>query len=265
MNYLIVIEYCGANYNGWQVQNKSSKNHECFEEGNKTVENELLKAIRIITKSDVKLSVSGRTDAGVHALNQVANFRLPFYYDLNMLKISLNGVLPRDICVKNIETVHDSFHATYDTISKTYLYKINSGLRSPLLSGMSWFIKEDLNIGLINKSASIFLGRNNFFNFAKREKGKKITNYYKIISDIKICAVDYGFDIFVEGEGFLRHMVRRIVGAIVTCGAGKIGVNSIKEMLDGKNSASGFPCAPPYGLFLYSVKYKHKVYETLPT
>ena len=164
----MVFEYCGTDYNGWQAQNSVKA-----QPGNKTVESEILKAIKIITKFDVKLFVSGRTDAGVHALNQVANFKLPFYYDLTRFKNALNGILPRDISVKNVEIVHNSFHATYDTISKTYLYKINSGFRSPLLSDKSWFVKEELNIGLMNESADIFLGRNNFFNFAKEKEEKK--------------------------------------------------------------------------------------------
>ena len=98
MNYLAVLEYCGTNYNGWQLQNNVNAPG-----GNKTVANEILKAIKIITKLDVKLFVSGRTDAGVHAFNQIVNFKLPFYYDLNKFKIVLNGILPSDISVKNME------------------------------------------------------------------------------------------------------------------------------------------------------------------
>ena len=255
MNYLMVFEYCGTNYNGWQVQNGINA-----PEGNKTVENEILKAIKIITKFDVKLLVSGRTDTGVHALNQVANFKLPFYYDLNILKAALNGILPRDISVKNIEIVHDSFHATRDTVSKTYLYKINSGSRSPLLSDRSWFIKEELSMNLINESAGFFLGRNNFFNFAKREKEKKFINYYRVITGIEICRKHYGFDIFIEGEGFLRHMVRRIVGTLILCGTGKMNINRLTDMLKGENQAYNIICAPSCGLFLYSVRYRHKIY-----
>lgn len=258
MNYLMVIEYCGTNYKGWQIQNNSKNSN------NRTVESEILKAIAIITKFNAKLSVSGRTDAGVHALNQVANFRLPFFYDLNRFKISLNGVLPSDIYVKHIEIVHDSFHATYDAVSKTYLYKINSGFRSPLLFNRSWFIKEELNLELMNESARIFLGRKNFFNFAKREKNRHFKNYYRVVSNIKICSKNYGFDVFIEGGGFLRHMVRRMVGAIILCGTGKININRISNMLTRDNYvpdyASNIPCAPPCGLFLYSVKYDHKIY-----
>ncbi|MHB8232244.1 MAG: tRNA pseudouridine(38-40) synthase TruA [bacterium] len=259
MNYLMVVEYCGTNYKGWQIQNnvKAADN-------NKTVENEILKAIAIVTKLNTKLFVSGRTDAGVHALNQVANFGLPFYYDLSRFKIALNGILPADISVKNIEIIHDSFHATHDALSKTYLYKINSGFRSPLLSDMSWFIKEELNLELMNKSASIFLGRNNFFNFAKRGKERHFINHYRVVSGIKICRENYGFDIFVEGEGFLRHMVRRMVGAIILCGTGKMDINSLADMLADENyarkHACNVLCAPSCGLFLYSVRYKHKIY-----
>ncbi len=254
MNYLIVLEYCGTNYNGWQAQNDNSVKK------NKTIEDEILKAIYAATKCGTKLSVSGRTDAGVHALNQVANFRLPFYYDLDRFKISLNGILPSDISVKNLEIVHDSFHATHDALSKTYLYKINSGYKSPILSDGSWFVKEELNFDIMSESAAIFSGRNNFFNFTKKEKGKNSENYFRVVMGIKICRKNYGFDIFVEGEGFLRHMVRRIAGGIVLCGAGKMSLNNIKRMLAGEKGAYGSVCAPPCGLFLYSVSYRHKIY-----
>ncbi len=256
MNYLMVIEYCGANYNGWQVQNGA-----IAKDKNKTIENEILKAIKVVTKFDVKLLVSGRTDAGVHALNQVANFKLPYYYDLNKLKIALNGIMPPDISVKNIEIAHDSFHATRDAVSKTYLYKINSGFKSPLLSGRSWFIKEDLNINLMKESSDIFLGKNNFFNFVKREKGKKSVNYCRVIKEIKICEKSYGLNIFIEGEGFLRNMVRRIVGSLILCGTGKINNFVLRDMLTGENRPFNRICAPSCGLFLYSVKYGHKIYS----
>ncbi|MCL4542635.1 MAG: tRNA pseudouridine synthase A [Deltaproteobacteria bacterium] len=256
MNYLFVLEYNGLNYNGWQNQN-NPKNPNAV----KTIENELLKAIRIATKFNPKLFVSGRTDAGVHALNQVANCQLPFYYDTARLKVSLNGILPADISIKNIEIVHDSFHSTFDTISKTYLYKINSEFRSPLLFGYSWFVKERLNLVLMKEVANIFTGRNNFINFAKKEKGRHPFDYYRMISDIGIYQKDYGFDIFVEGEGFLRHMVRRIAGAIVACGSGKVNTEYIITlMLSGKSLASKALNAPPWGLFLYSVRYEHKNY-----
>ena len=255
MNYLIVAEYNGLNYNGWQSQNNPKKSGKV-----KTIESELLEAIGIVTKFEPKLFVSGRTDAGVHALNQVANFKLPFYYDIVKLKASLNGILPPDISVKNIEIVHDSFHSTIDTVSKTYLYKINSGFKSSLLSGYSWFIKEKLNLELMKETAKIFTGRNNFINFTKREKEKHLINYYRVVNDIRICRKNYGFDIFVEGEGFLRHMVRRIVGAIIACGSGKANTGYIADMLNGKSLAGEVLNAPPCGLFLYSVKYRHKNY-----
>ncbi|HEC24431.1 MAG TPA: tRNA pseudouridine(38-40) synthase TruA [bacterium] len=255
MNYLIVLEYDGTNFNGWQIQNVIEKTYE-----NKTIEDEISKAISIVTKFNTKLFASGRTDAGVHAMNQVANFKLPFYYDVNKFKISLNGILPSEISVKNMEIVHDSFHATHDTVAKTYLYKINSVSRSPLLSGHSWFVKEELNFGLMSESARVFTGRNNFFNFAKREKKRRIISYYRVISEIKIFRKNYGFDILVNGEGFLRHMVRRIIGAIVSCGTGKTESAHLADMLEGKNLSYNVPCAPPCGLFLHSVRYGHKIY-----
>lgn len=256
MNYLLVLEYDGSNYNGWQIQNKNSSNGAI-----RTIESEVIKAIKIVTGFSVKLSVSGRTDTGVHALNQIVNFKTPFYYDICKLKLSLTGVMPKDISVKNIEIVHDSFHATYDTVSKIYLYKINNGFKSPLLSNYSWFVKDKLNIELMKSAALILTGRNNFINFAKKDKTKKPTDYYRLVKSIDICPVHYGFEIFVEGEGFLRNMVRRIVGSIAACGSGKIEQERILQMIKQENFLSSAYNAPPFGLFLYSVSYKHKIYR----
>ncbi|MGC8554099.1 MAG: tRNA pseudouridine(38-40) synthase TruA [Candidatus Acidulodesulfobacterium sp.] len=255
MNYLAVIEYCGTNYEGWQSQTGTVSRS-----GAKTVENDINKAIKIFTGADTKLLVSGRTDAGVHALNQVVNFKLPFFYDTNKFKIALNGILPHDISIKNIETVHDSFHATRDVLSKTYLYKINSGFRSPMLINSSWFVKEELNFDLMNRAASLFLGMNDFFNFTRKDGNRENKNYNRIITGIKICKESYGYDIFIEGGGFLRNMVRRIVGALIFCGTGKTGIDCLKKMLQERNFICNSVCAPSCGLFLHSVKYKHKIY-----
>jgi tRNA pseudouridine38-40 synthase len=259
INYLIVLEYDGSNYHGWQIQNNSSAENNNIEL--KTISGEVLKAIKKITGTDTELFVSGRTDAGVHALNQVANFKLPFLLNLDKLKSSLNGVLPyNDISVKSVELVHNSFHATFDTVSKTYLYKLNNGFKSALLSKYSWYIKDNLNFSLMNQASNMFVGNYNFINFAKSDKRKCIKDYFRRIIKINIQKKNYGFDIYITGDGFLRHMVRRIVGAIVLCGLGKINIERINYLLNTGKTAANITKAPPEGLFLYSIKYKHKFF-----
>ncbi|MHB1680085.1 MAG: tRNA pseudouridine(38-40) synthase TruA [bacterium] len=259
INYLIVLEYDGSNYHGWQIQNNVSARIDKIEL--KTISGELLKAIKKITGIDVELFVSGRTDAGVHALNQVANFKLPFLIDLHKLKSSLNGVLPpNDISVKNIELAHNSFHSTFDTVSKTYLYKLNNGFKSALLSKYSWYIKDSLNLDLMKEAAKMFIGNYNFINFAKSDKKKDIEDYFRTVIKINIEKKNYGFNIYIEGEGFLRHMVRRIIGAIVLCGSGKINIKNINHLLNKGKTPSNIIKAPPEGLFLYSIKYNHKLF-----
>ncbi len=255
MNYLIVIEYDGSRFNGWQIQKNKS-------DGNiLTIESEILRAIKIVTGQDVRVSASGRTDTGVHALNQVANFKTSFYYDLSRLRQSLNGVLPKDIKIKQIELVHESFHSTLDALSKTYLYKINNGFKSPLMDRRAWYVGERLNAGLMNDAAGVLTGKNNFYNFVKRERGRHMEKYSREIKYITILKKNYGYDIFVEGEGFLRHMVRRIVGSIINCGSGKISPCHIREMLENmEENPPDSLNAPPQGLFLYSVAYRHKIY-----
>lgn len=252
-----MIEYDGSNYHGWQTQNNFNLNDN-FK--TKTISDEVLKAIQKITGFKANIFVSGRTDAGVHALNQVANFHLPFVYDLDKFKIALNGVLPDDISVKYIEFVHDSFHATFDTVSKVYLYKINSGFKSSLLSNYSWYIKDSLNFELMKEASRVFIGEHNFINFAKIEKNRMKKNYFRTIIDINIYKKRYGFDILVEGEGFLRNMVRRIVGAIVMYACAKIAKDYLMNMLEGDKIISNLIKAPASGLFLYSIKYKHKIF-----
>jgi tRNA pseudouridine38-40 synthase len=260
INYLIILEYDGSNYHGWQIQNNFSVlNNNNIEL--KTISGEVLRAIKKVTGADTELFVSGRTDAGVHALNQVANFKLPFLLNLVQLKSSLNGVLPQnDISIKGVELVHNSFHATFDTVSKTYLYKLNNGFKSALLSKYSWYIKNNLNFGLMEQASKLFVGNYNFINFAKSDKRKCIEDYFRKITEIKIQKKNYGFDIYMTGEGFLRHMVRRIIGAIVLCGTGKINIERINELLNTGKTASNIIKAPPEGLFLYSIKYKHKFF-----
>ena len=259
INYLIVIEYDGSNYHGWQIQNNFAAEIGKIEL--KTISGELLKAIKKITGIDIELFVSGRTDAGVHALNQVANFKLPFLLDLHKLKSSLNGVLPsNDITVKSIEIVHDSFHATFNTISKTYLYKLNNGFKSALLSKYSWYIKDSLNLDLMKEASKMFIGNYNFVNFAKSDKKRDIEDYFRTVIKINIQKKNYGFNIYIEGDGFLRHMVRRIIGAIVLYGLGKINIENINYLLNNGKTPSNIVKAPPDGLFLYSIKYEHKLF-----
>lgn len=257
MNYLIVLEYRGTSYKGWQAQNVHSS-----AAAGKTVEGEISRAISIVSGFFPKLLVSGRTDAGVHALNQVANFELPFLLNLEKFRLSLNGILPRDISVKSVEIIHDSFHATRDVVSKTYLYKINHGFESPLLSGLSWFVKDGLNLGLMLEASAVFKGRHDFSNFSKIDAERRGGNNFRTITNLNISGVSGGFDILVEGEGFLRHMVRRIVGSIILCGTGKFKASEVSRMLAEKAPSGGNNVlqAPSCGLFLYSVRYPHKIY-----
>lgn len=254
MNYLIAIEYDGSNYHGWQIQRRLSG------EEKTTVSGKLIEAIYKITGIQPVLYASGRTDAGVHALNQVANFHIPYAYDLFRFKIAINGVLPPDISVKHIEFVHDSFHATNDVISKVYLYRINSGFKSSILRNYSWYVKDALNFELIKEASQYFIGCHNFINFAKKEKNRSADLYWRTITDIKIIKKGFGFDIMIEGRGFLRHMIRRIVGAIISYGAGKTGGHSLVNLLNGDKRAFPASAAPARGLFLYSVEYKHKIF-----
>jgi len=238
-NIKLVLEYDGTSYHGWQRQVNTA-----------TVQGIIEDKIRMITKSKVNLIGSGRTDAGVHAVGQVANFRTTARLGPNAWQRALNSLLPADIAVKGAEEVSEKFHARFSARGKVYRYRIlNRPLRSVLDRLTVWHIPYRLNIKAMKQAAGSLIGRHDFTAF-QGSRGEAKTGRCNL-KKIKIQRSV----IIVEADRFLQHMVRNLVGTLVEVGQGKRTAKEVKEILQSRDRRLAGPTAPPQGLCLVEVKY----------
>jgi tRNA pseudouridine38-40 synthase len=220
-NYKLVIEYNGLDFYGSQIQ-KNSKG-----EFLRTVQGELEKALSIYFKEKIASNFSSRTDAGVHALGQVLNFKCEQkldFLDANPDKflISLNGILPKDISSISIEEVPLSFNARFDAISREYSYKIFARKQRPVLRLDSlYWEKESLDFESMRRHAYKFLGRHDFRNYAKHEDYPRENYESEIFKSELSQESEYCFKYHISANRFLRHMVRKIVGELIAVGKGE--------------------------------------------
>ncbi len=242
-NIMILIEYDGTNYHGWQRQPNGNTIQE-------VIENSILK----ISSEKIGIIASGRTDAGVHAYGQVANLKTSASIDdLSFLK-ALNSMLPKDIVIKELSTVSDDFHARYSAKSKIYKYIIlNRPYPSSFYYRYSWYIPYPLDITLMRKGAAILKGMHDFSSF--RAASCEAKDSVRTLSRLDIYNEEDRIVFYLEGNGFLKHMVRNIIGTIVRVGKGKISPDEIMDILASRDRRNAGPTAPPQGLFLVSVSY----------
>lgn len=245
MNYKIVIEYEGTRYNGWQRQ-VSTPN---------TIQGVIEEAIKSVTGETVEINGSGRTDAGTHALGQVANFKLNKKYDNIMDK--LNEELPTDIRILSCERVDDRFHARLNTIGKTYCYKIDTGKKVNVFTRRTVnHFNYDLDVEAMKSAAAVFVGTHDFKSFCSNKRTKKSTvrTIYSIDIDVRGTEIDFTY----KGDGFLYNMVRILTGTLIEVGLGKIKVDDINKIIDAKDRSKAGMTMPPRGLTLVSVDYKEE-------
>ncbi|MBI4706482.1 MAG: tRNA pseudouridine(38-40) synthase TruA [Candidatus Omnitrophica bacterium] len=252
-NLKLQIEYDGSQYSGWQIQNHQ-RSPEARRRTKKTIQQVLEKTLQEILQQKIKVIVSGRTDAGVHALAQVVNFYTISKIPLERLQLAVNSLLPHDIVVTKIEDVPESFHSRFSAKSKIYRYIIlNRKYSSALLKNTVFFFPHTLNVGLMQKEARVLLGRHDFKCFQTSEKKEK--NTVRIIKKISIRKNKDFINIEIEANGFLYNMVRNIVGTLIEIGRGKLPPNSMKKILVSKNRIYAGPIVPSQGLCLIKVKY----------
>jgi tRNA pseudouridine38-40 synthase len=240
----MILEYDGTAYSGWQRQANGL-----------TIQQVLEEKIAVMAGETVKVIGSGRTDAGVHALGQVAHFKtIATIPDVHFLK-GINSLLPGDIAVNALQEVDPSFHARYDAKSKVYLYQIvNGSVRPVLLRRYAWFVPGPLNLESIREAAVYFMGTHDFSSFCSTHSDAP--DHIRTITDIRIETGSHGLiRVAMEADGFLRHMVRGIVGTLVDIGRGKRFVSDMQEILHAKDRRQGGMNAPPHGLFLKEVRY----------
>ncbi|MBL7084984.1 MAG: tRNA pseudouridine(38-40) synthase TruA [Candidatus Omnitrophica bacterium] len=250
-NIRLAIEYDGTNYCGWQVQNKRKSKE-------KTIQEALEKALSRILQEKVKVIGSGRTDSGVHALGQAANFKSKSNLSCQNIQKALNSILPRDIRIKPVKEVPLGFHARFSAQSKLYRYTIvNGSFVSPFLRRYSYLVKHPLNMAKMRKGARYLLGRHNFRSFQAVEKKERAAT--RTIKRLDIHKEDNLIYLNIEADGFLYKMVRNIAGTLIEVGRGKLKPQDVKRILRAKNRIYAGPCAPAKGLCLMEVKYKRGV------
>ena len=243
-NIKLVIEYDGKEFNGWQKQpNKLN------------IQGTIEKAIEAITKEKVELMASGRTDAGVHALGQVANFKTNSNIPIDKFAIAINSNLKKSIIIKSAEEVDEKFHSRLSCKKKTYRYIINnSKYGTAIYRNLETCIKEKLDIEKMKEAIKYFEGEHDF----KAFKASGTSSKSSVRTIYKAEVIEKENDrIYVEltGNGFLYNMVRIIVGTLVEVGMGKIEPQDIKGIIDSKDRKNAGKTLPPQGLYLLRVEY----------
>lgn len=253
-NIRLQIEYAGTNYAGWQIQNRGSSD---------TIQETIEKVLEKILQEKVKVIGSGRTDAGVHALAQEANFKTKSRLTPPKIQKALNGLLPDDIMIKKTGYADNDFHACYSARSKIYRYIIlNSKVSSVFLKRYSWHIPYKLDIALMRKEAKALIGRHDFSSFCA--SGSSASTRVRTIKKIRVkkafscqlsavsCPV---IIIEIEADGFLYNMARNIAGTLVEIGRGRLSAGCMEKILLAKDRRTAGSTAPARGLFLVKVKY----------
>lgn len=244
MNVKITIEYIGTAYAGWQKQ-----------EGEKTIQGEIEKALKKITGQDIEIFGSGRTDSGVHAFGQVANFMIDTKIPPDKIKFALNQKLPEDISIIDSRQVPDEFHSRFSAKSKTYVYRIQTGeVKRAFEKNRAYHVYRALDIEKIKSASKEFLGEHDFSAF--KTEGSSAKNFVRIIYAIDIRQDRDLVEIEISGNGFLYNMVRIIVGTLIEIGKGR--EYDISDILLQKNRQNAGPTAPAQGLYLKSVAYNQK-------
>jgi len=243
-NFKIIIEYDGSAYHGWQRQKQD-----------RTLQGEIETALFTMTGQAVALQGSGRTDAGVHAYGQVANFCCETDLAPEIIQKGLNSLLPDDIVISDCRRVHETFHARYDAKSKIYHYKIlNRHWPAAIGRQYAWYIRRKLNAAAMRSAMDFIIGSHDFKAF--EGSGSPRSHTTRRVMAAELIENPNDMLIFkIEADGFLRFMVRNIVGTLVDVGRGKITAEEFKKILEAKDRSRAGATAPAHGLFLMKAKY----------
>jgi len=242
-NIKCTVEYDGTFFAGWQIQKKA-----------RTVQEEIEKALLKMYKTHTRITGSGRTDSGVHALNQVFNYHTLKLIPENSIISGLNSLISDDIVIKQTEYVSSDFHATKSATSKTYEYLIlNTAKPSPFYRNHCWHISNYINSSELSKILESFQGSHDFSSFCK--KRSMVDNPVRTINSIYVRQIRDFLKIEVNADGFLHNMVRNIVGTAVHVYRKKLKQEIRTDIFDAKNRSAAGPTAPAKGLYLKKVYY----------
>ncbi|MFL6281338.1 MAG: tRNA pseudouridine(38-40) synthase TruA [Vicinamibacterales bacterium] len=245
-NLKITLQYDGTNYVGWQRQASGT-----------SIQGLLEDAIEPIAGTRVTVHGAGRTDAGVHAVAQVASVAFPGTHESAVLVRAFNAVLPPDVRVLSVEDVQPDFHARFSAVGKIYEYRIVNGpIVSPFLVRYAWHVSYPINVDAMKAASMHLAGAHDFtaFQGASSDVGSSLRTIRSID-----WASGHGHDVplvvQIQGDGFLRHMVRNIVGTLIEIGVGRWTSDKILEILASRDRSRAGPTAPARGLFLVQVEY----------
>ena len=243
-NYRLTIEYDGTAYHGWQRQKNDL-----------TIQGEIEKALGIMTRQMIVVNGSGRTDAGVHALAQTANFKSDAGLSAEAFLMGLNSLLKDDIVIKGCRVVAEGFHARYDARGKIYQYHIlNSKVPSAIQRKQVWHIRKTLDFYAMQKAAAFVLGEHDFKAFEGTGSPRSSTVRRVTMAEMSRSSSD-DITFTIEADGFLRYMVRNIVGTLVDVGLSKMTPEGFKAVLKSGDRGLAGATAPPQGLYLVKVRY----------
>lgn len=244
-NTLLHITYDGTNYSGFQVQENAP-----------TIQEAIEKALAVIYKERVRITGAGRTDAGVHARGQTANFKAPFHIAEKKLPEALNTLLPPGIVITGAERVGIDFHARYDARKKLYSYTIDRAFYPQVLRRLyCWHMPDRLDLELMKKAAALFEGTHDFKAF--QVTGSGVTDTVRTLYRVELeeRTGERLLIIFFEGSGFLYRMVRLITGSLIRAGLGRLSPGDIDRALQGEDYSGAGPTSPACGLCLEKIYY----------
>ena len=241
MNYKITLKYNGSNFHGWAIQNEQ-----------RTIQQVIQEALTVFFTENIVINGSGRTDAKVHAIKQVFNFHNEKIVNLIELKKYLNHKLRYDIFIDEIEIVKEEFHARYDVKEKTYLYKINEDKNYDVFtSDYIYQYNREINIDKIKEIIDLFIGNKDFLSFSTTE----VKNTVREIKKIEILKKEDSIEFYITGKGFLRNMVRMIIGSFLAFNENKITKEDINNLFINPQKGKSIYKAPGCGLYLFNVIY----------
>jgi len=243
-NIKLTLSYDGSGFSGWQVQPYQ-----------RTIQGAVEDALGIILNEKTRLYGAGRTDAGVHALGQVANLRTENRIDCVGLHRGLNALLPADVRIIDVRDAEEDFDARRSARSRLYMYFIvTADIMSPFGRNYAWHVRNCLDISAMQRAGGFLLGAHDFASFCG--SGSDPEGTVREVIELSIskphgCVIEFS----IEANAFLRHMVRNIVGTLALVGRGKLDSDEMLGILDAKNRSSAGETAPPWGLYLKEVKY----------
>lgn len=243
-NLKMTIQYDGSRYKGWQKQ----------KENDLTIQGKIEAVLSKMAGKDIQLVGCGRTDAGVHAENYIANFHTECSFSTDAMLEYLYEYLPEDIVTKAIEEVAERFHARYNVLSKTYVYRINTHkFRNVFNRKYAYHLAEKLNLSDMSKAAEALIGNHDFQSFTNSRNSSKPT--VRTINYINIHEKDGIIEMEFNGNGFLWNMVRVMVGTLIEVGNGHLKPGDVEKILHEKKRWEAGPLARAKGLFLRDVQY----------